>query len=210
MRKTLFTLVIFALASPALAQTVECDGMESTGSGAVDSSCDPGPRMYAYPVTDPNGNMTDVYIGTDDCNAGNYSAVCMPANWSFTVERLTQDHYPEKTPHEDHSPGPEGHCRCQIHWNGPAGLPWNEEAEANFFRFGFNSKQPSHDVGWQTVDGVGSVDENWAGAVGAGTGPVHGPAMGPIPAVSHWGIFVMLLLVAAAGTVVIRRRAAVV
>ncbi|UCC29272.1 MAG: hypothetical protein JSU86_13845 [Phycisphaerales bacterium] len=212
MRKTLFTLAVFALASPALAQRVNCDGAESSGTGA--NSCDGNVRMYAYPVTEEDGqDLTDVYIGTDDCDPAKYSEVCSPPGWTFAIETTTEDHYPEKTQHGALSAGPDGLCPCVAHWNDGGtggGLP------SNAFIFGFNNKEPSHDVGWRTIDALASsANEDWAKMVGAATdatdglGPVHGPRTGVIPTVSGWGFAVMLLLIAAAGTVVIRRRAAV-
>ena len=72
------------------------------------------------------------------------------------------------------------------------------------FTFGFNSKQPSHDVDWLADDGVRAVTAEWDEPVGMGAGPVHGPRMA-IPAVTEWGMAVMVLLVLAAGTVVIKR-----
>ncbi len=181
---------------------VRCDGAESGGTGFVDATCAPGPRMYAYPVTDVNGSMTDLYIGTDDCNSANYSATCEPPGWTFAVERVQMPHDDGKTPHGAPSPGPTGNCPCRVHWSGPAGLP------GAAFAFGFNNKQPSHDVGWTAVDSVSTYNAAWGlNLVGMGLGPVHGPAV-VIPAVSQWGLVALTLLVLAAGTVVLRRHRA--
>lgn len=215
MRKTLFTLLVFALASPALAETVNCNGTESGGTGTVvpGPNCVAGPRMYAYPVTEATGkNLTDLYIGTDDCDSTKYSQVCSPPGWTFAIETTAEDHYSGKTAHMNLSPGSDGLCPCVVHWNDNGvggGLP------GGVFTFGFNNKEPSHDVGWEAIVNAATSNEDWAKMVGAATddtnglGPVHGPRTGVIPTVSGWGIAVMLLLVAAAGTVVIRRRAAV-
>ncbi|UCC30019.1 MAG: hypothetical protein JSU86_17695 [Phycisphaerales bacterium] len=190
-----------AVECPQPIRAVRCDGMESGGTGEVDESCGPGLRMYAYPVSDPNGSMTDLYIGTDDCNPANYSAVCMPLGWTFTVGKSMMPHDPDKTPHDRVSSGPRGNCHCTIHWsdNGiGGGLPGGS------FTFGFNSKQPSHDVEWELLDGTGGTSANWESAVGGGVGPVHGPT-GAIPAVTGWGMIVMALLVIVAATIVIKR-----
>lgn len=158
--------------------------------------------MYAYPVTDPNGNITDVEVGTDDCNINNYTNWCTPAGWIVTIDRYPVPHDPGFTVHGVVSPGPAGNCPCVIHWNDNGvggGLP------AGTFIFGFNSKQDPHDVGWRVTDGVGLTTEVWTAPVGVGVGPVHGPKV-DIPTVSEWGLVVMTLLVLSAGTLVIFRR----
>ena len=45
-RLGIFLVVIAGVAVNVQAHTVECDGAESTGTGAV--TCDPTPRDYAY------------------------------------------------------------------------------------------------------------------------------------------------------------------
>lgn len=181
--------------------TVGCDGAESGGTGIVDPICVPGPRMYAYPATDTTGTMSDLYIGTEDCYAASYSAICMPPGWTFAIEYIPMLHDPPKTPHGVVTPGPNGLCPCRVHWNGPPGLP------GGAFTFGFNNKQPSHDVDFLALDAGLGAASNWAMSVGSGLGPVHGPAL-VIPAVSQWGLAVLVLLVLAAATVVLRRRRA--
>ncbi len=142
---------------------VSCDGTESGGAG---------PRLYSYPTEDPNGDMTDLYIGTADCRLSNYTSWLEPAGWTHVVTKtnpraLTHDR--GKTAHGGTSFGPTGTCFCMIHWSGPAGLP------GGAFTFGFDNENPSHDVEWQTVDGKGTDVTDWNLPVGWGFGPVHAP-----------------------------------
>ncbi|MGB2987568.1 MAG: hypothetical protein WBE26_17015 [Phycisphaerae bacterium] len=192
---------------PSPPPTVECDGTESGGTGVT--SC--GSRMYAYPVTDSDGSMTDLYIGTDHCiEVDNYANWCEPSGWTHEIIAGSLQHYtvndhPVKTAHGRISPGPTGNCSCMIHWSGPA--------LGGSFTFGFDFVGPDHcvhDVEWQAVDDNGTYTANWDLHVGYGVGPVHGPGLDDvcIPTVTEWGLVVMVLLVLAAGTVVIFRRRA--
>ncbi len=197
----LFEGIVLPLPPLPVPPTVACDGTESGGSGEVEATCLPGPRMYSYPVSNEDQSLTDLYIGTVDANVRNYSSICMPPGWTFTVEENTRDiqHNPGKTAHGDISPGPDGNCPFMIHWSGPA------EAVGTFFKFGYNHKWPSHDVEWQAVNANGTTSADWDVHVGYGIGPVHAPMRGDIPAVTDWGMAVLVLLVLAAGTVVLRR-----
>lgn len=181
---------------------VGCDGTESTGSGSV-KLCDAATRDYAYPVTDPARNMTDVYIGTDDPTPGNYTSVCMPPGWTFAIEMNNQGikHDPLKTPHGETS-FPSGFCSFMIHFNHGevgGGLP------GGAWTFGFDNHNPSHDVGWVAADSNVASETYWSQPVGGGRGPVHAPHV-PIPAVSTWGMIVFLALLLCAGTIAVMRR----
>ena len=194
-------LGIVAKADRMATPGVGCDGTESTGSGA--NSCDAATRDYAYPVTDPDGSMTDVFIGTDDPTSANYTSVCMPPGWTFTIERNDRDikHDPHKTPHGDTS-FPTGFDPYMIHFNdggSASGLP------GGGWTFGFDHPYPSHDVGWVAVDSNAASETFWSQPVGGGMGPVHAPIV-PIPAVSTWGLVVLFALLLCAGTIAVRRR----
>ena len=197
MRILVVTLFACAVASPAFAQTVACDGSESTGTGVT--SC-PGtdPHKYAYPVT--GTGIVVLQIGTDDCNPANYSNWCEPPDWTHAIQNISAiTDFKKKTPHGVVSGGKTGVCPCIIAWSGPPIAAWT-------FGFDHTSKQ-SHDVGWNLL-GAPGASENWGAPVGNGVGPVHAPWSGEgrdIPAVSEWGLAVMVLLVLAAGTMVIRR-----
>ncbi len=193
MRK--FAMIVFTTAFVGFAagtamgqQTVACDGLESTGTGAVDATCGPALRDYAYPVTDTAGNMTDVYIGTEDNDLANYTALCMPAGWVMTIEANAPPAPPfagaplmhsaglVKTAHGGGSPGPVPACPMVIHFSGPAGLP------GGAFTFGFDHAAPSHDVEWQTINGGAPFFSAWGAPVGNGFGPVHAPREAPVGA----------------------------
>ena len=187
MRKALLTvltvLLVGAITSPALAQSVMCYGTESTGTGA--NSCDGTPRQYAYPVTAGAVDVTSVYIGTDDCNPANYTNICMPTDdcnpanytnicmptdWEFNIVKGVHPlHDTIKTPHGvATNPAPPGNCPCAIAFTLGTGAPIAPFAT---FTFGFDNPFDSHDVGWD----VGGTIETWGAPSGLGVGPVHGP-----------------------------------
>ncbi|MFH1419447.1 MAG: hypothetical protein ABII12_14320 [Planctomycetota bacterium] len=142
---------------------VFCDGAESGGEGTHD---------YEYLVEDHDLSLTDLYIGTDDPNAANYTNISMPPDWSLAIEAdpFPIDHDPQKTAHGSDSPNPGLNLDLVIHFTGPAGLPDGK------FRFGFDHPWPSHDVGWRAVDNGGEeTAEDWSFPVGMGAGPVHAP-----------------------------------
>ena len=230
MRILLVAMLACAIASPALAQTVACDGTESGGTGVTScpgvcdgASVDPGstctnddqclpnpggacilldPHKYAYPTT--GNQFTELIIGTEDCEGTHYSNWCDPPEWRHEVLKTGDlQHFSEKTPHGQVSPGPDGNCPCVIRWWGPPIDSWI---------FGYDNKSPSHDVGWSLTDLSGKTVEDWMQAVGEGAGPVHAPdwpARTDIPTVSEWGLAVMALLVLVAGSrVLLRRRVA--
>ena len=163
-----------------VAYTVTCDGSESGGTGATSCGTPPSnTRDYAYMVTDVDGQLTDVYIATDDPRAANYTSLCLPDGWTFTVEAVSGDrHAPRKTSHGASSSFPDLTGDWVIHFadNTPGdgllgtGLP-------SAFVFGFNHPQASHDVGWRAQGTNGETNENWNAPVGSGAGPVHAPTI---------------------------------
>lgn len=194
-------LSIVGGASRMATPTVGCDGTESTGTGAV--TCDAVTRDYAYPVTDPDGTMTDVYIGTDDFTPGNYTSPCMPPGWTFAIEPNDRSikHDKDKTAHGGTS-FPTAFCPFMIHFSdggSGGGLP------GGVWTFGFDNPYPSHDVGWVAVDSIAASETFWSEPVGGGMGPVHAP-INPIPAVSTWGLIILFALLLCAGTIAVMRR----
>ncbi len=207
-RMLLSMFVIGIVSSTALAQhAIQCDGTESTGSGAV--SCDANTRLYAYPVTAVASDIETIQIGTDDCQAFNYTNICMPAGWTFNVIPNSSTCDTVKTAHGDPTNGtPSDTCGCAIQFTKGGGTPIAAGAS---FIFGFDNSKPSHDVSWKAVDlgGAGSTSEMFGMPSGNGVGPVHGPTKAsPIPTVSEWGMAAMVLLVLVTGTVVFRRLSA--
>ena len=183
MRVLLVSFLALALASPAMAQ-LECVGKESGGGGA---SC--GTR-YAYSVV-PAG-VTQVHVGTDDCDDANYTNWCEPAGWTHILLPVSLKGSSAKTPHGDTNLGGlSTPTACIVEWKGPATVTFDAD-------FGFDNDQTSRDVGWLTfIPTVSLVTENFGAPVGEGVGPVHGPrkplGFGAIiiPTVSEWGLIVL-------------------
>jgi hypothetical protein len=85
-----------------------------------------------------------------------------------------------KTPHGEISPGP---CRCLTEG---AARWWTEDPKfaVEFFTFGYDHPWSSEDVAWALEtrrEGPPprfyTFGEHWDSAVGAGYGPLHGPAL---------------------------------
>ncbi|MEE9294375.1 MAG: IPTL-CTERM sorting domain-containing protein [Phycisphaerae bacterium] len=226
MRKLVVAIFVAGLASPAFAgkSGVGCDGAESGGTGGT--SCPAGdPRDYAYPVFEGVGvNLSDIYIGTNDCDPANYTNICMPAGWTFAIvanpppppfaplllpprPALWHSADKVKTPHGGGSPGPVPVAACAIHWSdGGAGTGVDP---SGLFTFGYDHPWPSGDFDWEVIKIPGGpFPVTWVAPVGGGLGPVHAPkeTNKSIPTVSEWGMVVMALLIFTVATIVIVRR----
>jgi hypothetical protein len=197
MRCLFIALLVVALASPVMAQMVICNGTESGGTGIVAGCLTP--HLYAYDVSFTGGE-TEFYIGTDDGNPANYTAICMPAGWTFAIVPYNYIHDPQKTQHGLIT-GSGGVCAYRIVFStatpvaGPVTLG-----------FAFDNPNYSHDVNWVLgALGVPVAQANWAAPVGTGAGPIHSPMSG-FPTLSTWGLILLTVLLLAVATVLIRRR----
>ncbi len=176
-KKVLLIAVGLIFAGPVLmagadAPQVLCVGTESGGNG---------PRQYAYDVTGGLLLMSFT-VGTNDLNSDNYTNLLMPENWNFAVEQEGMNHaHRTKTPHGSVSLGP---CYCltegRVRW-------WTEDTDYGIPSaiFGYDHPWSSEDVGWLMVEtvppeAVGHIT-GWELPVGTGLGPVHGPALEPLP-----------------------------
>jgi hypothetical protein len=199
----LAALLLVAMSGAAFGQaTVACLGTESTGPGGT-SEC--GLQAYVYQVTPLAVPEGQVYIPTHDNNPANYTNICAPAGWTFTIVPNTfgLQAYAPKTPHGAVSPGPGGpgwSCPYLLYWTGPPMAP------AVPFEIGFDHPWPSHDVEWFAFDN--GITAAWPMPVGLGAGPVHGPIEFNewIPTMSTYGMILLALLLVVAGTLIIRRR----
>lgn len=156
--------------SPARAQTIECVGTESSPS--LLTSCGTATK-YAYKVTAGSNTIDTVYIATEDGNASNYTNICKPAGWTFSVHVISPT--PHFTPY-DHRPATAhagvtastGLCGFMIEFRGES----QPIAPFTSYTFGFDHAGPPHDVEWR-LSGGNYTD--WAQPVGGGLGPVHAP-----------------------------------
>ena len=155
--------------------SVGCDGLESGGPGNV--SCDGLPRFYSYPVVDPDGELTDILVGTGSSDTAAYTNVCMPPGWSFTIEPNTHGvgGGQSKTLHGGIAAAPTDDAPYVLRFSGPAGLP------VGAFDFGFDHPLPSMDYGWRGVATGQTYGCAWTEPVGAGNGPVHAPICDVVP-----------------------------
>ena len=188
--------LLIATTGVAFGQQVSCLGTESGGVGGV-LEC--GPRAYVYQanVLLPE---TQIYFPTHDPAVANYTNICAPAGWSFTIVTNTpglQEWVP-KTAHGIISPGPGASCPYLMYWTGPAMV--------GIFEVGFDHASPSHDTEWWLIDN--GMTAAWTGPVGTGVGPVHGPLEAiEIPTLSEYGMILLgLLLVAGGALFLVRRR----
>jgi hypothetical protein len=186
--------------TPKESPSVGCDGTESTGTGSV--SCDGIPRRYSYPVVDPHGEVSDVYIGTADPHLVDYSNFCMPAGWSFAIESNSfgVGKGVHKSAHGSPASVRVSTAAHLVHFSGPAGLPGGS------FTFGFDNPRGSIDYGWHVAGMALDYDEIWSNKpVGAGEGPVHGPDERPwgIPVATNFGLVAIILLLLTAGATVL-------
>jgi hypothetical protein len=174
---TVLAVAVVLLATPAQAAVVACRGTESGGTGS---------RLYYYGVIlGPDEALTDVQIGTDDLNLGNYTNFIQPAGWSWSLIYAEDQHAAVKTPHGLVSPPPSGTCPAAVKWSGPV---FNGPGT---FYFGYDNPNPSHNVSW-TVTGedfagspvTSTVD--WAFPVGD-----HGPVHGPVPEPATMGLLAL-------------------
>jgi hypothetical protein len=209
--RLVLVIVTLGMVVPAVvwATSVSCDGTESTGSGA--NSCGPALR-YAYPVIpEPSipAGITDLFIGTDDPDIGNYTNWCMPAGWTVAIHTEPfPSPFQGATPHDPKTPhgqltGVDGTtCPALIHFSGPV--------ITAAFTFGFDHDQPSHDVTWAAY-GPGTPDfaNMLSSPVGLGSGPVHAPLAPPVtgvPGLAPWGQLGLGLLLLALLTAYVWRR----
>ena len=171
---SLLMLALLGTSSVAIADAplIYCTGTESGGDG---------PRLYSYYVDAASFPMIEFCVGTNDLDLDNYTDILIPEGWSFAIEPEPMSHMcGVSTPHGRVSPGP---CRCltlgTAHW-------WVKDPEyaVEHFVFGYDHPWASEDVGWTLrTRREGSpptyygMSEHWDSAVGAGYGPLHGPAL---------------------------------
>jgi hypothetical protein len=170
-------------ASPVPPFYISCEGTQSTGGGA---------RLYQYEIQNMSAapqTLTDLRIGTDDLNVGDYTNILSPPNFSFAVNlgdtQLATTTV--KTPHGQFVPNMAWvrQTAGMIHWSNPQGLLLNPGATAVF---GFNNSLASEDVEWVgTATGgvitIGRPTAPVAGPLGVFTnGPVHAPVPEPTAA----------------------------
>lgn len=173
MRSVIGLLAVLLLAAGAEstnAQSVVCDGQSAGGTGIV--SYDASLRDYVYRASSSLGGTVTFYIGTDDPEVSHYSNWCVPSGWSHDIVPApgtpALSDYNSFTPHGTVSLGPTGACLYAIRFSG--GVLSTTPSD-----FGFDHAGLPHDVSWAVVNG-GINTSTWSSAVGAGSGPVHGPS----------------------------------
>jgi len=169
----LMTLAILLSTGMLCAQTIVCDGRTCGGSGVLYCDGQQQFRDYVYRVTggavpqDPDS----VFIGTHDPDLNHYSAICLPAGWTYEIIPMSRPDYSNPNNHGTVSPAPDGTCPYTFLFRNVSGAPLSSSTPTDF---GFNYYGYPHNVDW-TVAAFPPVSANWTAIIGTGAGPVHGP-----------------------------------
>ena len=185
----LFGLLIAVAAFSQAPASVICDGRDTLPPW----NCGPGgaaANNYFYKITAPSQPpqevLLDIYVGTDDLNAANYTNVTMPPGWIFQVLAASPPFYPNPLNHYTGftkktfvSAGPNGTCPGYVYWS-------CQQSPVPTGNFGYDHPWTGHDVGWEVDSQLppypppGAITisvENWQAPIGMGYGPVHGPSL---------------------------------